>query len=124
MTSCRHVNRHLGLSHEQKKRKSENVTMSWPLVYRVAMHVWFALQLCNLRSLLCPSQPQYCYGQVGQVSQEPPALQFALLPLTPTLCIKNSACSLRASNPSAQPRITFIVLSTRSMEDTQWKQDP
>ena len=98
--------------------------MSWPFVYRVATHVQFTLELCNLRSLLCPSQPQYCYRQVGWVSWEPPALWFALLPLMPTLCIENSACLLRSSNPLAQPKITFIVLSMRSVEDTQWKQDP
>ena len=100
-----------------------NRHISWPLkVYRVATIVQFTPQLCNLRTLLCPSQSSVLL-QTSQLSiSRAPSIWFALL--HSCLSLKSSITLLGFAPPPAQPRIAFIALSTRSMEDTQWKQDP
>ena len=99
-----------------------NHHMSWPLsVYRVATIVWFTLQLCNLRTLLCPSQSSVLLWTSWSSISRAPSIWFALLHLR--LSLKSFITLLGFAPLLARPRITFIALSMRSMEDTQWKQD-
>ena len=100
-----------------------NHHMSWPLqVYRVATIVQFALQLCNLRTLLHPSQSSVLLQTSRLSISRAPSIWFALLHLR--FSLKSFIALLGFAPSPAWPRIAFIVLSTRSMEDTQQKQDP
>ena len=100
-----------------------NCHMSRPLqVYRVAMIVWFTLQLCNLRTLLHPSQSSVLLQTSRSSTSRAPSIWFTLLHLHPSL--ESSIAPLGFAPPLAQPRIAFIALSMRSVEDTQWKLDP
>ena len=100
-----------------------NCYMSWPLrVYKIATIVWFTPQLCNLRTLLRPSQSSVLLQTSRLSISRAPSIWFTLL--HSHLSLKLSITLLGFAPPLAQPRIAFIVLSMRSMEDTQWKQDP
>ena len=100
-----------------------NRHMSWPLeVYRVATIVRFTLQLCNLRTLLHPSQSSVLLQTSRLSISRAPSIWFALL--HSCLSLESSITLLGFAPSPARPRIAFIVLSTRSMEDTQWKLDP
>ena len=100
-----------------------NRYVSWPLeVYRVAMIVQFTPQLYNLRTLLCPSQSSVLLRTSWLSISRAPSIWFALLHLC--LSLELSIALLGFAPPLAWPRITFIALSMRSMEDTQWKLDP
>ena len=100
-----------------------NHHMSWPLkVYGVVTIVWFTPQLCNLRTLLHPSQSSVLLWTSQLSILRAPSIWFALL--HSRLSLKLSIALLGFAPPPAQPRIAFIVLSTRSVEDTQQKQDP
>ena len=100
-----------------------NCHMSWPLgVYRVATIVRFTLQLCNLRTLLCPSQSSVLLRTSWSSISRAPSIWFALLHLC--LSLESSITLLGLAPSPARPRIAFIALSMRSLEDTQWKLDP
>ena len=100
-----------------------NHHMSWPLlVYRVVTIVRFAPQLCNLRTLLRPSQSSVLLWTSRLSISRAPSIWFTLLHLC--LSLESSITLLGFAPSLAQPRIAFIALSTRSMEDTQQKQDP
>ena len=100
-----------------------NHHMSWPLqVYRVVMIIRFAPQLCNLRTLLHPSQSSVLLWTSWSSISRAPSIWFTLL--HSHLSLKSSIALLGFAPFLAQPRITLIALSMRSMEDTQRKQDP
>ena len=100
-----------------------NSHMSWPLiVYIVATIVRFALQLYNLRTLLHPSQSSVLLWTSWSSISRAPSIWFALLHLR--LSLKSFITLLGFAPLLARPRITFIALSMRSVEDTQRKQDP
>jgi len=59
-----------------------NCHVSWPLqVYSVDTIVWVALQLCNLRTLLCPSQPSLLLQTSWSSISRAPSIWFTLLHL-------------------------------------------
>ena len=100
-----------------------NCHMSWPLeVYRVAMIVRFTPQLCNLRTLLHPSQSSVLLQTSWSSISRAPSIWFALL--HSHLFLKSSITLLEIAPSPAWPRIAFIALSMRSVEDIQWKLDP
>ena len=100
-----------------------NCHMSRPLqVYRVVTIVQFTPQLCNLRTLLRPSQSSVLLQTSRLSISRAPSIWFALL--HSHLSLKSSIALLGFAPPPARPRITFIALSMRSVEDTQRKLDP
>ena len=100
-----------------------NRHMSWPLeVYRVATIVQFTPQLCNLRTLLHPSQSSVLLWTSQLSISRAPSIWSALL--HSRLSLELSITLLGFAPPLARPRIAFIALSTRSMKDTQWKLGP
>ena len=100
-----------------------NRHVSWPLeVYRVAAIVRFTPQLCNLRTLLHPSQSSVLLWTSRLSISRVLSIWFALL--HSHLSLESYIALLGLAPSLAWPRITFIALSTRSMEDTQWKLDP
>jgi len=85
-----------------------NCHMSWPPRYIVYTIVRIALQLCNLRTLLCPSQSSVLLQTSQSSISRALSIRFALLHLC--LSLKSSITFLGFAPSLAQPRITSSTL--------------
>ena len=101
-----------------------NHHVSWPLsVYRVVTIVWFAPQLCNLRTLLHPSQSSALLRTSQLSILRAPSIWFALL--HSCLSLKSSICY--GSSPglkriSLQERITTVNTPEALLQMRDWRE--
>ena len=95
-----------------------NRHMSWPLpVYRVVTIVRFAPQLCNLRTLLSPSQSSVLLWTSQLSISRAPSIWFALL--HSCLSLESSIALLGFALPPAWPRIALIFHSILQTNDSK-----